>query len=277
MLPRFRLIAAIDLVADYARVHGHARVPQSYLTPDGQPLGQHVKRLRRMYVQGELHALHVERLESIPGWAWSLRRRRTWEDVCAEMAREAAEHGSCAHVNGQFRTADDWPLGSWMTRQRENYHRGLLSEERQRALEAIPGWRWRALRPVAAETFKVGVVKLREFVEARGHARPVNAYKTPDGFCLGSWVAQQRLRNRMTEPKYGMLPMTDDERAQLEAIPGWEWHPPRGPRSHPDYRKGRSTADDRRATPCRRAHTHERAEQNRVSVSSHRGTAGIGE
>lgn len=228
MATRLRFNDIYTLIVDYVREHGHARVPLTYRAPDGEPLGTHVRRLRKSYAEGSIAPSHVQRLEQLPGWAWRIRWRRPWEDVCADLWREVDAHGSCAHVDRAFYTSDGWALGEWVSRQRAAYRRDELSIERRRQLEAIPGWRWERNRPAAVETFTVGIAALRAFVEEHGHARPGQRYVNDDGFRLGSWVARQRVRHRLSVPTYGMLPMTPAERQALEGVPGWHWCPPRG-------------------------------------------------
>jgi hypothetical protein len=97
-----------------------------------------------------------------------------------------------------------------------------LSAERIVALEAVPGWVWDMLE----EVFQENLGALAQFVEREGHARPhrnhVELFQGAE-FYLGRWIT-----NRRSEFKAGRL--SAERIVALEAIPGWVWAAPRGPR-----------------------------------------------
>ena len=59
-----------------------------------------------------------------------------------------------------------------------------------------------------------GFVQLTTYVQAEGHARVPQAYRTAEGYRLGTWVNSQRtLKDRMSA----------DRRRRLKALKGWVW------------------------------------------------------
>jgi superfamily II DNA or RNA helicase len=102
------------------------------------------------------------------------------------------------------------PLGDFVKMWRAMYAQGVLSVDRQRRLEVIPGWTWRPRDAIFLSKIEV----LRSFAEREGHAR-VSFDHVERGVALGQWVATLRQRHQR---------LSLEERASLEAIPGWAWH-----------------------------------------------------
>ena len=44
----------------------------------------------------------------------------------------------------QSYTVDGYKLGSWVTTQRHKHAKGTLNADRQRRLQDLPGWTWKA-------------------------------------------------------------------------------------------------------------------------------------
>jgi transcriptional regulator with XRE-family HTH domain len=61
----------------YVGQHGDARVPRSYITPDGGRLGAWVVEQRSRFARGTLDPDRSMRLEELPGWTWGPRARRS--------------------------------------------------------------------------------------------------------------------------------------------------------------------------------------------------------
>ena len=66
----------------------------------------------------------------------------------------------------------------------------------------------------ASSSWEEGFAHLEQYVTAHGDARVPQAFKTEDGYPLGTWVGKQR-GNHST--------LTADRVARLEALSGWVW------------------------------------------------------
>ena len=118
----------------------------------------------------------------------------------------------------------DHKLGSWVSSQRTQFKKGLLSAERIASLETVPGWKWDAHEA----NFQMMLAVLRQFVEREGHSRVpkghVESFEGTDNNLLNSWVQHKR-----TAFHRGGL--SAERIAALEAISGWDWGEVRGSRN----------------------------------------------
>ena len=133
----------------------------------------------------------------------------TWELWLGLLQRYVEREG---HARVPFeRVEKGFRLGAWVNGQRTSYASGQLSQEREKRLEALPGWAWDARDALWDENFNA----LVRFVEREGHARvPIGHIE--NGLTLGQWVSAQRGVHAR-----GQLPRERVNR--LEALPGWAW------------------------------------------------------
>jgi hypothetical protein len=124
----------------YVDQHGHARVPHSY-TDGGSKLGEWVTRQRVNQAKGALDTDRQRRLEDLPGWTWDPRTSR-WEEGFGRLLHYVDQHGH-ARVPQSY-TIEGYKLGSWVTTQRYFHNKNALDVDRQRRLQRLPGWTWKA-------------------------------------------------------------------------------------------------------------------------------------
>lgn len=188
---------------------GHARVPASHID-DGYRIGTWVEVQRRAHDNGYLDAEFERRLESLPGWTWDPRADK-WEEGFNHLTDFVEIHDH-ARVPYSCRVAD-YPLGTWVDRQRQNYTKCILREDRQRRLEAVPGWTWNSID----DQWNEGFEHLLRYVALYKDARVAFDY-TADDYALGKWVARQRAAHT----KGTLHP---DRQRRLEDVSGWTWDP----------------------------------------------------
>jgi hypothetical protein len=200
----------LERLRAFVEREGHARVHPRYEDEDGFRLGALVNRLRTDHRQGKLDAERVSRLEAIDGWTWDP-RGDDWQ-TGLDRLRAFSEREGHARVPSDYRDADGYRLGSWVTSQRTYYKQGKLSPDRVRQLEAVTGWQWD--RREADWHERLG--RLRCYVAREGYAQVPDDYRDPDGYRLGRWVSFQRSRYRRGK-------LEPDRADALEQLEGWSW------------------------------------------------------
>jgi helicase associated protein len=193
----------------YAVREGHARVPARYLQ-NGYRLGQWVWVQRVQRKRGRLPAEREAALEAVPRWSWNPRRDRFQDRV--ELIRRRLRKLPPGKRSLSHRTLDA-RLGAWISSQRRAFRDRLLSRDRRRALESLPGWSWTP--PPPPDTFTPGFERLRRYVRRYGNAQVPLVYRQ-GRFALGRWVAAVRAAYRVGR-------LSAQRIAQLERLPGWTW------------------------------------------------------
>lgn len=203
----------LDSLEAFVRENGHARVPTRFVAAGGFPLGQWVQRQRAAYREGKLDKSLQRRLEeSHPSWSWGPFADK-WEEGFAHLCRYVEENHR-ADVPSGYKTPEGYPLGQWVTAQRQFRRRGQLATERAERLEGFhSSWVWNT----RVDRWESSFNQVRAYAEVAGHASPPQKLTIGD-FRIGTWVAKQRQHF-----KTGKL---SKERAeQLSALPGWTWEP----------------------------------------------------
>jgi superfamily II DNA or RNA helicase/DNA-binding MarR family transcriptional regulator len=109
----------------------------------------------------------------------------------------------------------DRPLGHWVATQRSLYRQGQLASARISRLESLTHWIWD----------KHDSNWLNNFDSLR---RELQRTKLADlekrrGVPVVNWMLNQRLRKINVAEKTGRKPLTKNQQAMLEGLPGWTW------------------------------------------------------
>lgn len=222
------------LTLKYRDENDTPNAPTKYTTPDGYKLGNWQVRQRESYSKKNLSLDRVKRLEGIC-FVWSKRReqrelsqksKKRPEDIgfVRKKHDERFEKGfqktldfKKQHGNPnaplKYKTHDGFRLGRWQSDQNKNYYKENISQERIKRLEEI-GFIWRR-QITNEELFEKGLQSTLEYKEQFGKPDAPLRYKTPDGYSLGTWQCNQRMKY-----KKGKLPA---ERVKRLNRIGFKW------------------------------------------------------
>lgn len=192
------------LLCRYVDENGSSQVPASFVTSNGYPLGSWVSTQRAN--KGKLSIQQIKKIESIPGWTWSILEDQ-WEMGYQELVKFQEAMGHCK-VNKSYKTSNGFALGRWVATQRVN--KEALSNLRKNKLNEIKGWIWSEHDARWLKGFR----SLISYIENNNIANISSKYIDPDGFPLGSWVSTQR-KNKDT--------LSIERKQRLEETPGWIW------------------------------------------------------
>lgn len=187
----------------FVRQHGHARVPPSYVTPDGLKLGHWVAQRRRA---ARADKLPLQRLTQLRRLGFTARVAPTSDELWAQgigaLVAFRAEH-SHLRIPRTYVSPTGFKLGTWVETRRADYRADRLTAERRMELTEL-GF---IFAPTATNgsahlnRWEQALVCLDTFITAHGHARVPRLYVDKDGFPLGTWVDSRR-----SERRRGTLP-----------------------------------------------------------------------
>jgi len=198
----------------YAKAEEHTFVPVKYVTKDGYPLGDWVKKQREAKKLGVLSKKREQKLQTLKGWVWRVNEEK-WIKGFKCLCRYVEREGD-AIVPHRYTQKDGYKLGLWVMTQQQSYRQKMLPKRRQNALEQLPGWVWNAQKYRHKGMWLKSWERLFEYVDSEGHAKVPFDYITKDGYKLGSWVVVQRHAHR--EGK-----LSTEQQQTLEKLPGWVW------------------------------------------------------
>ena len=134
---------AFSQLRDYVELHGDVRVPTSYIV-GGYRLWYWVNRQRIRHSAGTLDADRERRLEDLPGWSWDPHPfADQWEEGFNRLSHYVEQNGD-ARVPRSYMDDDGYRLGGWVRTQRRRHSEGTIDADRQRRLQDLPGWTWKA-------------------------------------------------------------------------------------------------------------------------------------
>lgn len=203
---------------------GHADVPRSFRTEEGERLGAWLHRQRSLFAAGTLSAERMQLLERV-GVRWSMADRSAGIAAFAAF-RAAAGHGLVPHT---FRTEDGFPLGTWVQSRRRQWSRGAADAERLWPELVALGFVWVVRDDAAA--WSAGVTALDQYRRDHGDVLVPHWFVTADGLQLGRWVDSRRVEYRS-----GAMPA---DRVRALEVLGMVWRL----RQPPDNRARRRRED----------------------------------
>ncbi len=159
------------LAERYFNENGDLDVPANYIV-DGINISKWLNEQKQAY-RGKRKALteeQISRLESI-GMDWRKPPEIAWESNFEKL--------KVSGIEGK-------ELKKWLAEQRKNLKNGKLTDEQIRKLDSA-GMVWET-----ADSWEVGYSHAVEYVNNFGDLDVKKSYRSPDGYALGNWVANQR-------------------------------------------------------------------------------------
>jgi hypothetical protein len=187
----------------YAKEHNNCLVSRGYKSPDGFKLGQWVSNWRQ-----KPNSISPERKAQLDALGFDWEPYDTaWEEGLEHLRAFVNEHKHC-RVSQQYRSLDGFNLGRWVSKRRLG--KDMLSPEQIEIFDAL-GFDW---DPITKQ-WEEGVEHLRAYVREYKDCRVPPRYKSADGFKLGTWVTNRRIRKHLLSPKQVEI---------LDAL-GFDWDP----------------------------------------------------
>jgi len=167
-----------DALKAFKAEFGNCDVIQTYKTISGFSLGKWVSHQRS---SSKISSEQKKKLDNLDfNWA---PRKDAWEFFFKALLAYKKEFGNC-QTPSRYKTKDGLALGVWVKSQRKISN---LSPERKKRLDSI-GFVWNQFE----QSWNDGFEYLIEYINKNKTLLVPATYRLPDGFNLGSWVAQQR-------------------------------------------------------------------------------------
>ncbi len=209
-----------ELAKAWYEEHGDLNMPAQYQA-DGIWLSKWVNEQRNIYIGNRpgksLTQDQILRLEAI-GMDWGnrnqIRNSAAWKSSYQD-ARAFFEKNGNLKVPKEYRGQSGKYLSRWILGQRALRKEGKLSDEQIRLLDEI-GMVWEI-----EDAWEIGYRHAEQFYRENGHLEVSGQTVCEDGYCLGRWLANQRV-NHNNPTRYHFL--TNEQTQRLEQL-GIVWRP----------------------------------------------------
>lgn len=133
-------------IADYARRHGHTRIPVSHTDRWERPLGRWVAQLRSQHRDDTLDERVITTIEAIPHWTWQLHsetanaRRR---EILRHAAASIETNGTInvlRYAHRKLLNGEDIHIGGWLQQQGDRYTAMSPATRQEFDTALTPGW-----------------------------------------------------------------------------------------------------------------------------------------
>lgn len=167
-------------------MQGNLKMPRGgKLASNGKNLYIWMQTQKENYRKGRLSNEKRQRLEKI-GVIWKSEFDLRW-DAMLPYAEEYFRQNGTLYVPQSYKTDDGHALGAWISAQRQNHKRGILSADRIQRLENIGMiWNERDAKWMEALNFA------KAFHDQNGHWSVPSDLKTASGVVIKSWISTQR-------------------------------------------------------------------------------------
>jgi hypothetical protein len=189
----------------YKERTGNPNAPTRYKTAENYRLGSWQRDQRNR--KGKLSPDRIKRLEDI-GFTWK-EHEEHFEKGFQETLLIKNRTGN-PNVLWSYKTDKGFKLGIWQKALRVRYKMGKVSPDRIKRLADI-GFTWE----IFEELFEKGFQETFLYKERTGISNVPHSYKTAEGYRLGIWQANLRVR-------YKMGKLSPDQIKRLEDI-GFKW------------------------------------------------------
>lgn len=226
-------LAALDT---YFAAHGKPRIAEDVtieVNGTHYPLGRDVHLLHRQWAEGTLPPSQATQLERREHWQWDTR-------TIPLLARwNATTDEAAAHLNEHGLTGLPPRLRAWLRRQRRAHYDGALTDTQSARLASLPGIlqdnRGRPLDP--SQSGRGRRSQVDQFIDAAltwlaenpgktlQEVNTATRVDTGDGKTIPLYKRIIYYRYRRAG-KEGSRPLSDQDAARLEELPGWTWQGP---------------------------------------------------
>ena len=198
-----------DLVAEYAELY--KELPIGTTVYKEHNITGWCRKQRCKYTASKLTDEKIKHLETIPGWYWE-KYTILWDNKYVLVTEYVKKYEKLPMSTTVYK---EQPIGKWCSKQRTEFRKKILTDERIKKMESIKGWYWKLdSDKINNDNWTKNYKLLEEYVKLNNELpKQKKLYK---GVNIGNWTSTQRRRG-----KNGNL--SDEKIKKLELIPNWYW------------------------------------------------------